>query len=218
MAKKIYYISGLGASEKAFGKLDFVQNKETTYLPWITPEAKESMEDYAGRMAAIISDEDENILIGLSFGGMLASEIAKIKSIKKVIYISSCKCAAEVPSYFKLMAQMGLVNLLPAQIIKATKPVLYKFLGCLSDEERTMADEFINKVDPHYLKWSMQAICHWKNEIIPNNHFHIHGTKDLLLPSSFVKADTLIQNGNHFMIMNKAQEVNQLINEALVQN
>ncbi len=218
MGDKIYYISGLGASEKAFEQLDFVQQKETTYLPWITPEAKESIEDYARRMASLISDEEDNILIGLSFGGMLASEIAKLKKIKKVIYISSCKSANEVPSYFKLTGQMGLVNLLPAQIVKASKPVLYQFLGCLSDNEKQMADEFINNVDPLYLKWSMAAICNWKNKTIPKNHFHIHGTKDMLLPSKFVQADELIEGGNHLMIMNKAQEVNKLINQFLIED
>ena len=79
----IYYISGLGADERAFSKLDFVKKYNATYLPWLAVEQKkEPIAHYAKRLAEKITKPDP-IIIGLSFGGMMAIEIAKIIPVKK---------------------------------------------------------------------------------------------------------------------------------------
>lgn len=213
----IYYISGLGATERAFEKLDFVKNENAVYLPWLSPAPNESISSYAVKMAEKISDADDNIVIGLSFGGMIGVEIAKIKKIKKVILISSCKTADEVPPYFKLSSQMGLLNIIPTSFIKSSNSLLHQFLGCKSEEEKNMANDFLKQVDTDYLSWAMRAICNWQNKILPDSYYHIHGTNDMLLPSSYVKADKLIEQGNHFMIMNRAAEINEILNAQLRQ-
>jgi surfactin synthase thioesterase subunit len=77
MDKRIYLISGLGADRRVFKKLVFPTDFELIYLDWITPEPAESLEAYAARLALNIDTSAPFYLIGLSFGGMLATEIAK---------------------------------------------------------------------------------------------------------------------------------------------
>ena len=89
--KNIYCISGLGADEKAFAKIK-VPGYALQHLLWLTPEKDEALEAYAKRMAKQIPDANP-ILMGLSFGGMLCIEIAKLIPVEKVILISS------IPSY-----------------------------------------------------------------------------------------------------------------------
>src|SRR5690349_7450473 len=84
----IYLISGLGANEKVFAKLDF-QGRPFTHLPWLLPDKAESFEDYLSRFAERINQSEEIILIGTSFGGMVAQELARRLKVKKVIIISS---------------------------------------------------------------------------------------------------------------------------------
>ena len=73
--KKIYLISGLGADERAFQHLD-LRAYDVIYIAWIEALKKETLAHYAGRLLAQVSTK-KPILIGLSFGGMIAIEMAK---------------------------------------------------------------------------------------------------------------------------------------------
>ncbi len=211
----IYYISGLGADQRAFSKLDFVKKHNATYLPWLAPlQKKESIESYAKRMATNITGEAP-IIVGLSFGGMMAIEIAKTISAKKVILISSCKTKSELPPQIKMAGSLGLDSLMPTALVKKSKPLVYNFLGTKTDKEKEIASDFIDSLNEDYLSWSMRTISRWKNTEVPCSTCHIHGNKDMLLQSSFVEADHIIEGGNHFMIFNKADEINPIINSIL---
>lgn len=211
----IYYISGLGADERAFSKLDFVKKHSAKYIPWLLPiDKNERIENYAKRMAEFIK-EPNPIIIGLSFGGMIAMEIAKIIPIEKVILISSCKTKKELPTQIKLAGTLGLDSIAPTALIKKSKGIMHTFLGTKSEEEKQIADEFIDKIDEGYLAWSMKNISRWKNSEIATKTIHIHGNNDALLQSKFVKADYIIEDGNHFMIYNKAKMINPILNKIL---
>ena len=87
--KKIYCISGLGADERAFSKLN-IKGFELKVIRWLMPIKDETLPEYASRMRQDI-DDDNPILMGLSFGGMLCTEIAKQVPVKKIIIDRICK-------------------------------------------------------------------------------------------------------------------------------
>src|SRR6187402_1248228 len=97
--KTIYCISGLGADERAFSRLK-VEGYRIRCLPWLTPEPGESINAYATRMRAEIIEENP-ILCGLSFGGMMSIEISKQIPVEKLILISSIKSVKELPRWMK---------------------------------------------------------------------------------------------------------------------
>lgn len=211
----IYYISGLGADKRAFDKLDFVEEYNASYIPWLSPQQKkEDVASYAKRMAKSITG-DNPIIVGLSFGGIIAMEIAKLIEVKKVILISSCKTKNELPPQIKMAGSFGLDALVPVALVKKSKPLVYKFLGTHTPEEKEIASDFIDQLDADYLSWSMRTISHWKNTEIACPVFHLHGDRDLLLQSSFLEADHVIKGGNHFMLYNKAEIINPLLNAEL---
>ncbi|MCH5689430.1 alpha/beta hydrolase [Niabella sp. W65] len=57
---------------------------------------REPYKDYVLRMAEKIQ-EDNPVIIGVSFGGMVALEIAKIRPVKQVILVSSIKIPTSCP-------------------------------------------------------------------------------------------------------------------------
>jgi hypothetical protein len=69
--------------------------------------------------------------------------------------------------------------------------------------------------DVVFLNWAIDKIVHLQNEVVHKNLTHIHGTADRILPIRFVNADIIIKGGTHLMIMNKAEEVQQKILEAI---
>lgn len=85
----VYCISGLGADERIFTKLE-VPGIEFICLQWIRPAKKESIGDYAARMLSQIRG-DHPVILGGAFGGMMAIEMARICAGAKVILVSSVK-------------------------------------------------------------------------------------------------------------------------------
>ncbi len=110
---KVYFISGLGADDRVFRQLN-LPGIEPVYLNWITPIKNESIESYAGRMAEKIT-ESNPVIVGLSFGGMIGMEIAKLIPVKKLILISSAKGEKELPPYFLMGRSVPLYKLFPVR-------------------------------------------------------------------------------------------------------
>ena len=69
----IYCISGFGADERVFSRIDF-RPFTTHFISWLLPLKKESIEAYAKRMSQQIQ-HDNPTLLGLSFGGIMLSLI-----------------------------------------------------------------------------------------------------------------------------------------------
>ena len=211
---KVYFISGLGADERAFGQLE-LPGVEPVYLNWIPPLQKESMESYAGRMAEKITEPDP-IIIGLSFGGMIAIEIAKQIRVKKLILISSAKGEQELPLFFKMGRYIPLYKLIPIRVNFLTEPFILFFNGVKNKEQKKAIREIINnKTIADFNAWAVDRIVHWKNRTLPANLVHIHGDADKLLPYKYVKADYTIHGGGHFMIVNQAKELSALLQKLI---
>jgi len=75
----VYFISGLGADERVFQFLD-LSEIEHRFIKWNVPQKNESLPSYCKRLTEQINVQQEVILIGISFGGMIAQEITKVRS------------------------------------------------------------------------------------------------------------------------------------------
>lgn len=211
---KVYFISGLGADRRAFYKIQLPRGFEPIHLDWIDPLPNETLPDYAKRFSKLIKSGEEFIIIGLSFGGMLASEIAKIISPKKIIIISSLSNYHELPWYFKASGKLRLHKILiPAVYKQAT--ILNRFMGAGDKEMKSIVYSYVNNIDPGFIKWSLHVIVNWQHRERLSNLIHIHGSNDHLLPIRYVKADYVVKHGGHLMVMNKADEVNRILREIL---
>jgi pimeloyl-ACP methyl ester carboxylesterase len=211
---KAYFISGLGADKKAFYKLKLPAGYEAIYLDWITPLSNESLKDYAHRFSNFINDKEEFILVGLSLGGMIASEIARIKSPGKVILLSTVSSSDEMPWYFRWAGKVGIQKIIPTGLYKRMT-IINHFMGSKSKTDKAIVLSFVKQVDPSFIQWSINAILGWKQHERLNNSIHIHGSKDRLLPHRYTKASHIIENGRHLMVLNKADEINKILGEVL---
>ncbi len=211
--KIIYCISGLGADERAFTKLK-INGFGLKVIPWLMPERDEAINHYAERMRADIIEENP-ILMGLSFGGMICTEIAKQISVSKIIIISSIKSSKELPWWMKTVATLKLNKIVPLKSTRLTQPIQNKMLGIQSAEEKTLVSSLRRAVDLPYTNWAVNQAINWKNDWQHPNIYHIHGDGDRMFPIKNIKADYTIKNGGHFMIMNRADEVSACINTIL---
>lgn len=206
---KIYVFSGLGVDKRVYDNIDF-GTLDVEFINWIQPLENENLENYAFRISKKITSENP-ILIGLSFGGMLSVEISKIIKVKKIILIASAKNKFELPFSFKLSGKLKLNQLLPNSILKHHNFILNWLFGIESNEEKQLLKSILQDTDSNFLKWAINEIVNWKNQIYPENCIHIHGSQDRIIPIKNVKADFVIENGGHFMTVNKAEEIEKII-------
>lgn len=212
--KKVYFISGLGADERAFSRLDLA-GITPHFIQWKIPIANETLEAYATRLAEEITEPDP-ILVGLSFGGVVAIEIAKQRTVKKIILISSIKTRKEMPLVLKLSASLGLHKLIPISLMAKPNLLVHYFFGVRKHQNvKQLLDELLLNSDTTYTKWSIHQLLNWKNETLFPNMIHIHGTRDKVFPIKNVKPDYTIEGGSHFMVWTKAKEVSEILQKEM---
>ena len=211
MSNHIYIFSGLGTDERVFQKLDFT-GLTITFIHWAIPQERETIEDYATRLLSQIKITKPT-LIGLSFGGIIAVEVAKQIDTEKVILIASAKTKTEIPFYYRLAGQIKIHRLLPTTLLKKSNFITNWFFGVSSTFDKELLKTILKETDTTFLTWAIDKIVGWTNQTELKNLKHIHGTADRILPIRFINCNFKVNNGGHFMTLNKANELTKLIRE-----
>lgn len=206
----VYAIPGLGVDERLFSKLR-LKNAELRVLEWPEPHAGQSLPDYARAFLPQIDTTIPFVLLGVSFGGMCVTELAKELKPVKTILISSSKTTGELPFLVHVARLIPVHKILTAsQFVKLALLVSRRF-GVRKEDEPLFRD-MLEKRSRAYFKHSVQAIATWKNETVPPDLIHFHGDADRIIPFSAIKNVTRIPGGNHFMMMNEADVLSAAIN------
>lgn len=211
--KDIWFISGLGADERAFQFLDF-GNWNAHFVQWIQPQKNEPISDYARRLLPQISSENP-ILVGYSFGGMMAIELSRLIPTAMVIILASVKTNEELPPWFRLAGRTSAYAFVPTAWVLKPMSFYYWLFGAERSDDKYLLAEIIRATDVKFLAWAMKVITCWQNDFIPSNIIHIHGTADRVLPFRYVDAHIPIEEGGHFMLVNRAAELSQILHRLI---
>jgi len=211
LANELYLLSGLGADRRAFAFLD-LHGFKLVYIDWIKPLDDEKIESYARRLLEQIKT-DRPTLVGVSFGGMIAIEIAKLIATNKVVLISSARTKADIPVRHRIAGNLQLNKLIPAPLYRTANFVVYWLFGVKKKKEKELLKAIMDEADNDFVDWATNKIVNWDNEQQLPNVITIHGTADLILP--FRKADHVVHDGGHLMIVSKADEVSRILRKIL---
>jgi len=216
-AFRLVLLPGLGADHRLLEP----QREEFPQLAvpsWIPPLKNESLPHYAARMAETIAASQHAPLIlgGVSFGGMLASELARHLKPDALVLIASCRTRQGLRPIYR--AAGGLLPLVPVQAWSIAKllsgPVVRIRLG-VPTARRDLAIRMFKETDSRFMHWVLQAIVRWEpTPLEAVRVFQIHGGRDLLIPARRVQADQLSPDGGHLINVTHAQDVNAFIRRA----
>jgi len=213
--RKIYCISGLGADQRFFDRLD-IPGHELVALPWVPYDKYDDMASYAAKIIAPVQEQDA-IIIGLSFGGMLAVEAAKMHPSWRIFLVSSAKTKREL-GYDKgtsLLVWLIKNSVVPAFVFNRPNPVIFARMGAVTAEDKKLVTAVFNDSDAVFMRWCVQRLIDWENNMVPTNVTHIHGTNDQVIASANVHPDYWIAGGTHMMIYDRAGEVSKIISDCL---
>lgn len=207
----IYLISGLGADQRVYKRLTFPF--ETKYILWEDHSGVKSLNDYAKKLIPQINQERPIILIGLSFGGLIAQELDSILDSKQLIIISSLNGHRDMPSLYRFLGFLRLQYLLPAKFLQ-NNPFTNIIFGIKNKSSKDLLKRILEDTSLSFLKWATIQCLKWRREK-SEKIIQIHGTSDRIIPSKNVNTTYLIKDGSHFMIVDKHKEL-QVILDSII--
>lgn len=206
---KLYGISGLGADKRVFEYLDL--DCKLIPIEWIEPLKNETIESYSIRISKSINREEDFGIMGVSFGGLVAVEISKRLNPKLTILISSAETKLELRLIYRIIGKTKLLKLIPQFLFDPPRIIADWIFGAVN---KKLLNQILNDTDLFFAKWAVNQLTNWSNiEKLSNPVLKIGGTHDKLIPPN--KNQRLIEKGEHFMIVDRAYEISQIINEII---
>ncbi len=213
----VYFVPGLATGTRIFENIKLPENIfEIHFLEWLIPESyNESLEHYAKRMSKNITHQNP-ILIGVSFGGILAQEISKIIPVKKIILISSIKHQNEMPKRLNWTFKTRFYKLFPSKTISKFNKDSKYFINDSIKKKAQLIDKYFQAKDEKYLNWAIFNVLNWKQNIYFENLIHIHGSDDQIFPIKYIQNCIVIEGGKHEMILTKSKKINIILQKVIL--
>ncbi len=205
-------LPAMGADARLFAsqKLAF---PELIVPPWIAPEPRELLRDYAARFAAVIDPGQPCWIGGASFGGMLAMEVARHLNVRGCILIGSIRGPGELPRRFRIFRPgAGLaswpVGLAP-WMARCNRAMVGRWLPLST---REVLDQLCD-ADARFVRWATWAVLSWKplEQAVSFPVHQIHGARDWILPASLTHPDEQVPGAGHLLPATHAEQVTMFI-------
>lgn len=212
---KIFFIPGLGANEIVFDNIGDLPLDKIN-VKWLENEGDESIYSYSQKLIKTYKISKNDTVAGLSFGGILAQEIAQILELDKVILISSFRDIRDLRTVYRFGLRTGLYRLAPSFRIPVIDEIIAYNLNSENQESKPILKEMLEQTDYELLKWSLQKIAELPKN--PDGNFTVHniiGNNDKILKTWQNDHTTIIDGGSHFMVYEKAEEVTNTLNKIL---
>ena len=108
---RVWVLPGMGADSRIFKSFRFPWN--ATYLEWIEPLQNESLSAYADRLLDRYPIQENDLLFGYSFGGIVAQDWASRNKVQRVVLLNSLHHEARLRPLYRNLAATGVLNWAP---------------------------------------------------------------------------------------------------------
>ena len=186
---------------------------------WITPlHEDEPLASYAKRFAATLDTFRPFHLGGISFGGMLAQEVARHVNAERLFLLSTCTSRHGIPHGLRLAGDF----ILPCLVTPILNPLkaLPSRIRSLGPSHllacNRLVQEMVRDCPAEVVRWSLKALLGWDGHHDPLPPVvHVKGERDALLPPYLCRPTHVVRGAGHLMSMTHAPEVNAILAEYL---
>lgn len=207
----VYLFPGQGSDERLFKHLDLPDGYDTVHISYPIPDKREGLDEYALRFVEKIDTCSPYILLGVSLGGMICTELSDTLSPLRTVIISSAKSSRELPGRYTLQRHLRINRILPKGLIKASARVLQGIVEPDRRYDRSTFRDMLKKKDPLYLKRTVDMIVNWERISYWDQIIHLHGDRDHTIPIENVDYDFLLEDGSHMMMITCAWQINLIL-------
>ncbi|MCG3122413.1 MAG: hypothetical protein GIKADHBN_00800 [Phycisphaerales bacterium] len=213
-------LPGVGADHRLF------RRQQTAFAnlvvpPWLTAARGETFESYADRMAlhirAILPAGVPVVLGGASMGGMLAVQMAPMLRPRVLVLLGSCLDPREITAVGRAAGRTArLVGPSGVDRLRALAPAAVHSLGPMTRAQRCELLEMTDALPAEFLVWAARAIFRWNGAPRPRCRLlRVHGSLDRIITPPTTPIDLLLARAGHVPSVTHADQVNQVIADAL---
>lgn len=212
----VYLIPGQGADARLFNNLRIHPGFEVRPIKYFTPEKGTSLPEYARQLAAQIDTTRTFSLVGVSLGGMLATEMTDFLQPEQTIIISSAKTRHELPGQYRFQRRLPLYKLVGPRLAKWGALLLQPIVEPDRNQEKETFVQMLRDKDPHFLRRTIEMILRWERTTAPVGIYHLHGDRDRTIPIRNVAYTHHLPDGSHMMTLTRGAEVSKVVNDLLM--
>ena len=216
MASRILLLTGMTPDDRIFDRL-LPRLPNASIVPWLTPQFNEPISRYCDRLAATIHCDEPIIICGVSFGGIIARELAPKINAACCVLISSVRDPRELPPWFRCFRPVSgrhvstLLNLAGTLATHFPRPI------------RTPATARATKLAGEggkWHRWATSSVLEWspQQRSAEIATVHIHGNRDTTFPIRYTKPDIVIDGGGHVLPLTHDREIARVLGELATQN
>lgn len=211
MKYNAYLFSGLGADQRVFARM-VLPHCEVRHIVWPRVNHQTGRNEFLEQISSQIKTHEKNIWLGVSFGGLIAQDIASILPTEKLIIVSSVTDPAEIPRFYKGSVAQWALRLTPDRLLRAPNPLLNFMFSVQTDAGRKTLHDVIRDSDPAFTRWAIGYLQQWQRPDMSRvkSIHRIHGAQDRIFPHVPHQASEVVPGG-HFAIYESADEINRLL-------
>jgi pimeloyl-ACP methyl ester carboxylesterase len=213
--RRLVLFSGMAADARLFRSIR-ISEVEIVTPDHAAPVSGEKLTQYATRMADALSIQPEDIVGGISFGGMLAGEIARQRRVAGLILLGTCLGPDRLPQSYRWIERFGVF--IPDFLLsfRSWRPwVRWRFAPLTRDAE-TCLIEMANLYPAAQIRAFGRMIMDWSGvDDVTCPVLSIHGDSDRIIPLKSASCDIILKDAGHAFTLTHAEQTTSAIREFL---
>jgi pimeloyl-ACP methyl ester carboxylesterase len=208
----LFVLPGIGADDRFLDAQRTI--RDIRPITWIAPaHPRETLGQYAQRLASELCISEPFDLGGSSFGGMIALELARYLAPQRVFLFGSCRSPRSIAPLLRALRFFAPV--LPDRLLRPPRvlqPLVARWFGARSHAHVQLFADMLAVPPIEFIRWASIAIFSWEGvEELPMPIHHVHGDRDRLIPVRGVHPDRVIAGAGHLLNITHPSAVNDFI-------
>ena len=171
---------------------------------WTLPPRGDRLAVYAARLAGSLGRVGPCVVVGVSFGGIVATELARHVDATACVVIASARDPAGLPAAVRALRRAATV--VPSAAVELA--VRAGVTTAAPQDDRRRQDT----TDRAFRSWAVNAMVTWRPAGPPPCPLvQIHGDRDRQFPGGTAVADHVIAGGGHLLTITHAEQVNAIL-------
>ena len=198
---RIVALVGLGMSPRLVARIS--EGHSIEVAPSLIHTKKESLKEYARRWADQLDLASEDIIVGFSFAGPIALEMANYKDLSGCVLVSTFRSPGEMPALHRKALQLGVHNWIPYSFGWKIGLWWAKRKGIMDARNRKSIQAIQRETPPDFYRWVLESLKNWKGAQPSCPVLRLHGTHDRIIPVSKDTSGVEFIPGNHFLLSSR---------------
>lgn len=187
----IHALPGMGADARMY-PAPWESLPEFTVHDWPAHKGETTLAAVAARVCEEFCIRDGDTLIGSSLAGMVACEVSRLRSLRRLLLIGSATDPREINVLLRLLRPLA--GMTPVGSLRVSASAIPSELA-----------QMFHQADADFLRAMCKALLAWSGvDPLSCPLVRIHGRHDLVIPPP-VKVDLLL-DGGHLIAMTHARE------------